>query len=101
MPRYEYNDGKSKKFWDIHRDGDTFTVRFGRIGTDGQTSTKVFADEEKAKKKAESLAASKVKKGYVLVDDAPAAAPEPQPDRNPELEAARHHDPEDVAAWTA
>ncbi len=101
MPRYEYDDGKSKKFWEIHLEGDTFTVRFGRLGTGGQTSTKVFASEEKARKKAESLAASKVKKGYVLVDDAPAADPEPAPDRNPELEAALCQDPDDTVAWAA
>ncbi len=101
MPRYEYDDGKSKKFWEIHRDGDTFTVRFGRLGTGGQTSTKVFASEDKAKKKADSLVASKVKKGYVLVGDAAAAAPEPEPDRNPQLEAAFYQNPDDPAAWTA
>jgi predicted DNA-binding WGR domain protein len=40
-------------------------VRFGRIGTPGQSQTKTFADDEAAKREAESLAAQKLKKGYV------------------------------------
>jgi predicted DNA-binding WGR domain protein len=40
-------------------------VRFGRLGTAGQSQTKTFADEAKAKRETESLIAEKVKKGYV------------------------------------
>ena len=43
----------------------TFTVRFGRIGTQGQSQTKRFADEAQAKREAENLVTEKVKKGYV------------------------------------
>jgi len=39
-------------------------VRFGRLGTAGQSQTKTFADEAKATREAESLIAAKVKKGY-------------------------------------
>jgi predicted DNA-binding WGR domain protein len=42
-----------------------FNVRFGRIGTPGQSQTKAFADEAKAKREADSLIAEKLKKGYV------------------------------------
>jgi predicted DNA-binding WGR domain protein len=72
MPRYEYVDGASKKFWEIALDGTSFTTTYGRIGTDGQTSTKEWDDEERAKKEHDKLIAEKVKKGYELVSgDAP------------------------------
>jgi predicted DNA-binding WGR domain protein len=70
MPRYELKDGKSNKFWEITQDGDSFTVRYGRIGTDGQTSTKTFASVDKATAEAEKLTRSKTKKGYLLVEGA-------------------------------
>ena len=63
--RFEFVGGSSQKFWEISLAGNSFTVRFGRIGTAGQSQTKSFADEEKAKREAEKLIAEKVKKGYV------------------------------------
>ena len=62
--RFEFVGGSSQKFWEISLSGNSFTVRFGRIGTAGQSQTKSFADEVKAKGEAESLIAEKVKKGY-------------------------------------
>ena len=64
MARYEYNDGKSRKFWEIVVKGASFTTTYGRIGTDGQSKTKEFADKAKAKAEAEKITAQKVKKGY-------------------------------------
>ena len=40
MPRYEFSDGKSNKFWQIELSGNSFTTTYGRIGTDGQSTTK-------------------------------------------------------------
>jgi predicted DNA-binding WGR domain protein len=57
--------GSSKKFWEISISGNSFTVRFGRIGTVGQFQTKTFADEAKADSEAKSLIAEKEKKGYI------------------------------------
>ena len=61
---FEFRDGKSDKFWQISVSGDSHTVTYGRVGTDGQTKTKSFADAAKAAKDADKLIASKVKKGY-------------------------------------
>lgn len=61
---FEYIGGSSRKFWEISLSGSSFTVRFGRIGTVGQTQTKTFADEAKAKGEAERLIAEKLRKGY-------------------------------------
>ncbi len=62
---FEFIAGSSRKFWEIALSANSFTVRFGRIGTAGQSQTKTFADEAKAKREAESLIAEKVKKGYL------------------------------------
>lgn len=60
----EYQDEKSNKFWEIEINGTNFTVRYGKIGADGQTLTKTFGSEEEAKQEADKLIADKVKKGY-------------------------------------
>ena len=60
-----YSDDKSSKFWDIEIDGNSFTVNYGKAGTNGQTQTKDFADDAACQKAAEKLIAEKTKKGYV------------------------------------
>jgi predicted DNA-binding WGR domain protein len=62
---FEFIGGSSRKYWEISLSGTAFTVRFGRIGTPGQSQTKAFADEAKAKREADSLIAEKLKKGYL------------------------------------
>ncbi|EMJ94143.1 WGR domain-containing protein [Leptospira alstonii] len=60
-----YQDKTSHKFWNIEVSGKSFTVTFGKAGTDGQTQTKTFDDEEKCLKEAKKLLAEKLKKGYI------------------------------------
>jgi predicted DNA-binding WGR domain protein len=62
---FEFIGGSSRKFWEISVSGNAFTVRFGRLGTTGQSQTKTFADEAKARYEAEKLVQEKVQKGYV------------------------------------
>src|SRR5690606_23609190 len=101
----EYKDAKSHKFWEIETEGDAFTVRYGKIGTDGQVQTKTYASADKAAAEADKLIKSKTKKGYVEVQlDAKAQATAKAKtaaagSRNPELEAAIIDNPEDVGAW--
>lgn len=61
---FQYADEKSNKFWHIELADSSFTVHFGRTGTNGQTQTKEFGSAEAAKKEYEKLIAEKVKKGY-------------------------------------
>ena len=61
----EFVGGASRKFWEIDRMGNTLTVRFGRIGTSGQTQQKIFADEATAITAAQRLLREKLGKGYV------------------------------------
>jgi predicted DNA-binding WGR domain protein len=62
---FEFLGGGSRKFWEISQVGNSCTVRFGRIGTPGQTQTKTFANEARARREADSLIAEKLKKGYL------------------------------------
>ena len=64
MPRYEFSEGSSNKFWEINLNGKAFTTTYGKIGTSGQTSIKTWKDNAEAKKEYDKLVAEKVKKGY-------------------------------------
>jgi predicted DNA-binding WGR domain protein len=65
MKRYfEFIGGSSAKFWEISVNGGDVGVRFGRIGTAGQTQTRSFDDVAAAMRHAGKLIAQKTKKGY-------------------------------------
>ena len=65
MKRYfEFVGGNSAKYWEIAASGNDVTVRFGRIGTEGQTQVKTLPDAEAALRHAKKLIASKTAKGY-------------------------------------
>lgn len=68
MPRYEFSEGKSNKFWTISLSGSSFTTRYGKIGSSGTTTTKDFATPAAARTAYDKLIAEKTKKGYALVD---------------------------------
>lgn len=61
---FEFVEGTSSKFWEIAVDGTEVTVRYGRIGTEGQLSTKTFGDESAAQAHADKLIEQKTEKGY-------------------------------------
>ncbi len=62
--RFEFVGGNSAKFWQVTVAGASVTVRFGRLGTDGQTQTKEFPRAEAACGHAERVIAQKAAKGY-------------------------------------
>jgi predicted DNA-binding WGR domain protein len=61
---FEFVEGTSSKFWEIGVDGARTTVRFGRIGTPGQSLTKEFASPADAARDADRLVREKLAKGY-------------------------------------
>ena len=61
---FEFSSDTSNKFWEITLSGNEHTVRFGRLGTSGQTRTKQFNDAAEAKRDGERLIRSKQAKGY-------------------------------------
>ena len=62
--RFEFVGGGSAKFWEAVVSGCDVTVRYGRLGSDGQSLTKTLPDHAAAQKHADTLTAQKVKKGY-------------------------------------
>jgi predicted DNA-binding WGR domain protein len=72
MPRtrLEYNDGKSSKFWQVERKGSELHLRWGRIGTDGQSKVKKCASVDAARDEEKKLIKSKTTKGYGTASDA-------------------------------
>ena len=98
MSRREFQlvEGTSRKFWAIELDGKAHTVRFGRIGTTGQSQRKEFPTDAEAEASHVKLIAEKVKKGYDrdLVSQAPpvvgtVAPTSPQPPRAKPLAQGR------------
>lgn len=65
LRRFEFSEGRSNKFWEIAVHDAEVTVRFGRIGAQGQTNTKSFPDAAAAARHAETLIREKTGKGYV------------------------------------
>ena len=61
---FDFIEGKSSKFWQIGWHDNQVTVRFGRIGTAGQTRVKSFPDAQAAERHVAKLVAQKTKKGY-------------------------------------
>ena len=66
MPRrFEFIGGSSAKFWEVTVQDCDLTVRFGRIGTPGQSQTRSFSAPAAATRQAEKLIGQKLAKGYV------------------------------------
>jgi predicted DNA-binding WGR domain protein len=61
---FHYQDATSSKFWRIAREGSATFVQFGRIGSEGQTQTKTYPDEQVAELAYNKQIAEKLKKGY-------------------------------------
>jgi predicted DNA-binding WGR domain protein len=62
--RFELVDGTSSKFWEVATSGPRLTTRYGKIGTNGQVSTKDLGSPESAARELEKLVREKTKKGY-------------------------------------
>ena len=60
----EFNEGTSSKFWRLRISGCTTHITYGRIGTSGQTDTKVHNNEAAANKFAQKIQREKERKGY-------------------------------------
>jgi predicted DNA-binding WGR domain protein len=65
MARYTFVGGGSSKFWEGSVAGSVLTVKFGRIGTAGQTKDKDLGSAEAAAKELDKLVREKLREGYV------------------------------------
>ena len=62
--RFEFVRGNSAKFWEISVAGNDVTVRYGRLGTDGQVQTKAFPNSTAAGRHVDKIIVDKKRKGY-------------------------------------
>ena len=62
--RLEYIAGTSCKFWEVSTSGNDITVRYGRIGTSGQSQAKACISVAAAEQQAQKQIAAKLAKGY-------------------------------------
>lgn len=74
--RFEFVGRASAKFWEVNQLGSEVTVRFGRLGTNGQTQTKKLESEAAAALQVDKLVREKLAKGYLEIAG-PDVAPSP------------------------
>lgn len=67
----EFVGGGSAKFWEVICDGREVVVRYGRVGTTGQTTTKTLTTAAAAAVYVDKLIAEKLRKGYLESRNAP------------------------------
>ena len=56
---------RAEKYWEISQVGKKVTLRFGKIGADGQLIVKDFETKEEAETHMAKLIKEKTKKGYI------------------------------------
>jgi predicted DNA-binding WGR domain protein len=61
--------GDSNKFWTIEQLDNSYSVIWGKIGTEGRTNNKVFSTTNECSKEIEKLIKEKINKGYQEVTD--------------------------------
>ncbi|HEY1816309.1 MAG TPA: WGR domain-containing protein [Kofleriaceae bacterium] len=96
---FEFSDGSSNKFWEISLEAAEVTTRYGKIGSDGQSTPKTYKSAGEAKSEHDKLVAEKTKKGYKLVRGSVPAAPVTASAQNPKLEAVIEAAPDDVHGY--
>ena len=62
----KYSDSTSNKFWEAATEGSKLIIRFGRMGTKGQTQIKTFDSAGSALAEKEKRIKEKIAKGYHL-----------------------------------
>ncbi|MEV8532391.1 DUF4132 domain-containing protein [Streptomyces sp. NPDC051211] len=72
MQRWEHVGEGSAKFWEGEAEGTSVTLRYGRVGTAGQTRVKEFDTVELAAAYLEKAVVEREKKGYTRTDAAAA-----------------------------
>ncbi|EPP1404064.1 DUF4132 domain-containing protein [Klebsiella oxytoca] len=65
MKIFIYQDDKSHKFWSVEQQENELHLRWGKVGSNGQSQIKVFADGAAAANAQQKLINEKVKKGYL------------------------------------
>ena len=84
MKQYFINQtGDSNKFWTIEQVLNSYTVQWGKIGTEGRTNTKEFGDEDECKNEVAKLIKEKISKGYLIIDSLEKVTDKPKQEYKP------------------
>jgi predicted DNA-binding WGR domain protein len=77
--RFEYINiyERSQKFWEVNVDGRTMNVKWGRIGSQGQSKAKMYDDAGEAYNASQTLIRQKLVKGYKEVTRSTQHTPKP------------------------
>lgn len=67
MRHFEFKDDKSSKFWQIEQSDNELNLRWGKIGTQGQSQTKSFDNAAKTLAAMTKLVKEKIGKGYIEI----------------------------------
>ncbi len=95
MPRFEYQDKKSHKFWEIEQNGKKLEIRYGKVGSEGQKLVKKLGSNMLANSEYNKLIKAKKKKGYTKAKKKP-SAPIPTFPRDPKQESEIEKSSRDV-----
>ena len=66
--RFEYKDAKSHKFWQIQSRAELINIRYGKVGTDGQLTSKEAKSTDAAIAEVEKLIKSKFQRNSVSLN---------------------------------
>ena len=97
--RLEVVEGKSAKFWQVHRKDKTVTVTYGKIGTPGTVKKTKHESDYAARVFAKKQLKAKKVEGYQDVIAGPRVAATAAGATNPQLEAAIVKDPADDGGY--
>ncbi len=61
--------GNSNKFWTIEQNDNTYSVQWGKLGTDGRSNEKEFTTKEECSNEVEKSIKEKISKGYSETND--------------------------------
>ena len=64
LRHFEFRQGASNKFWEIYQSGPILHIRFGKIGSNGSSSSKDLVSNDVAKKEYNKIIKEKLGKGY-------------------------------------
>ncbi|EHV30413.1 WGR domain protein [Escherichia coli DEC5B] len=80
MRHFIYQDEKSHKFWAVEQQGNELHINWGKVGTNGQSQIKSFADAAAAAKAELKLIAEKTKKAmWKMLQQTCISPPLPKP----------------------
>src|SRR5689334_18394334 len=94
MQTFAFDDGKSRRFFNIELSGERYAVTSGKTGTKGRCQTRSYANAALAQDACDELIRQQVNQGFVETSHARATDP-----RVRALERGLESNPDDATAY--